>query len=68
MSFIYAGREDFHKVALRARKSPYPMLPVEEAMRIIMDHTSVLPSIELPLHGTAGAYSVHKEHFGANMY
>ncbi|XP_065883628.1 gephyrin-like isoform X2 [Dysidea avara] len=48
------SREDFHKVALRARKSPYPMLPVEEAMRIIMDHTSVLPSIELPLHDALG--------------
>jgi len=52
MAHIITGRDDFQKVALRARKSPYPMVPVEEAMRIIMDHTSVLPSTELPLHGT----------------
>lgn len=41
------NRSDFHKVALRPRHSPYPMLSVDEALQIVMastprlEHTSV---------------------------
>ncbi|KAL5463261.1 hypothetical protein EMCRGX_G032144 [Ephydatia muelleri] len=39
-------KEDFHNVASRPRHSPYPMLPVEEALDIIMEHTPTLPEEE----------------------
>ena len=41
------SRSDFHKVALRPRHSPYPMLSVDEALQIViasapcLGHTSV---------------------------
>ncbi|EDV20302.1 uncharacterized protein TRIADDRAFT_61235 [Trichoplax adhaerens] len=31
------SREDFYKVAERARQSPFPMLPVQEAIKIVLE-------------------------------
>lgn len=36
-------RADFEQVALRPRHSPYPMLPVEKAMEIILRQVTVMP-------------------------
>ncbi|KAJ2643599.1 hypothetical protein GGF44_001092, partial [Coemansia sp. RSA 1694] len=36
-------------VARRARKSPYPMIPVDEALRLVLSHMPELPPVELPL-------------------
>ena len=36
------SRSDFHKVALRPRHSPYPMLSVDEALQIVMASTQRL--------------------------
>ncbi|KAJ2859467.1 hypothetical protein GGH94_006088 [Coemansia aciculifera] len=33
----------------RARKSPYPMIPVDEALRLVLSHIAELPAVELPL-------------------
>ncbi|KAJ2746717.1 hypothetical protein GGI20_001138 [Coemansia sp. BCRC 34301] len=38
-------------VARRARKSPYPMIPVDEALRLVLSHIPELPAVELPLRG-----------------
>ena len=35
-------RSDFHKVAFRPRESPFPMLNVEEALQVVLEHTPVL--------------------------
>ncbi|KAJ2689956.1 hypothetical protein IWW39_001067 [Coemansia spiralis] len=36
-------------VARRARKSPYPMIPVNEALKLVLSHVAELPAVELPL-------------------
>ncbi|KAJ2011413.1 hypothetical protein IWW57_006629, partial [Coemansia sp. S610] len=36
-------------VARRARKSPYPMVPVNEALKLVLSHVAELPAVELPL-------------------
>ncbi|KAJ2052835.1 hypothetical protein H4S04_001075 [Coemansia sp. S16] len=33
----------------RARKSPYPMIPVDKALRLVLSHVAELPAGELPL-------------------
>ena len=42
---MHAAREDFFPVAKRPRHSPYPMLPVNEAIKIIHDETPWPPLI-----------------------
>ncbi|KAJ2835968.1 hypothetical protein FBU31_001489 [Coemansia sp. 'formosensis'] len=36
-------------VVRRARKSPYPMTPVDEALRQVLSHIAPLPPVQLPL-------------------
>ncbi|KAJ2489916.1 hypothetical protein IWW37_003610 [Coemansia sp. RSA 2050] len=36
-------------VVRRARKSPYPMIPANEALRLVLSHVTELPAVELPL-------------------
>lgn len=38
------SRSDFHKVALRPRHSPYPLLSVDEAMQVVMANAPCLGS------------------------
>lgn len=42
-----AKSDFFGIVALRPRQSPYPLLPVDEALRIVLQHTSVLPAVDI---------------------
>ena len=41
------ARANFEQVALRPRHSPFPMLPVEEAMETVLRHTPSMPTIEV---------------------
>lgn len=42
------AKSDFlASVALRPRQSPYPLLPVDQALQIVLQHTSVLPAVEI---------------------
>ena len=41
------ARADFEQVALRPRHSPFPMLPVEEAMETVLRHTPSMAIIEV---------------------
>ncbi|KAJ2816333.1 hypothetical protein GGI24_005750, partial [Coemansia furcata] len=36
-------------VVRRARKSPYPMTPVDEALQLVLSHVAPLPPVQLPL-------------------
>ncbi|KAJ1675045.1 hypothetical protein EV182_002039, partial [Spiromyces aspiralis] len=36
-------------VARRHRKSPYPLIPFDDALRIVLEHTPVLPAQKLPV-------------------
>ncbi len=40
----HAAKADFAAVALRPRHSPYPMLPVEEAVKIVLTSVVVMPT------------------------
>lgn len=42
-----AKSDFFGSVALRPRHSPYPLLPVEQALQIVLQHTSVLPAVDI---------------------
>ncbi len=51
--FNPSAREDFVSVAKRPRQSVYPMLSVEDALKIIHRETpSPPPTMECDLHGT----------------
>ncbi len=51
-NFCFAAREDFFPVAQRPRHSPYPLLPVNEAIKIILEETPWSPAtIEKDLAG-----------------
>lgn len=34
-------------VALRPRHSPYPLLPVDQALQVVLQHTPVLSTVEI---------------------
>ena len=59
---MYSGpslpaKADFEQVALRPRHSPYPMLPVERAMEIILQNVIINPPTEIDqLQGRAMAW------------
>lgn len=42
-----AKSDFFASVALRPRQSPYPLLPVDQTLQTVLQHTSVLPAVEI---------------------
>ena len=44
---LFAAKADFAAgVAERPRHSPYPLLPVDQALHIVLEHTPTLPAVE----------------------
>lgn len=42
-NILYLGQVDATRVAYRPRESPYPMITVDEAVAIVMEHALPLP-------------------------
>ena len=45
---------DLSKVAQRDRHSPYPLVPMDEALSMIMDNSQCLPKMVIPLEDSLG--------------
>ena len=57
---VSPARANFEQVALRPRHSPFPMLPVEEAMETVLRHAPSMSIIELSsLQGVPTDYPTH---------
>lgn len=72
LSFLAAASEAYFKSVAyvmkrldgRMNESPYPLLPVPEALKIVLDHTKSLPTITVPLKEASGlilATDVHAD-------
>lgn len=49
--FLGIGNHDISRVAYRPRKSTYPMISVDEALKIVLEHAQPLGAEEIGLRG-----------------
>ena len=49
--YVFLGQVDASRVAYRPRESPYPMITVDQAIAIVMEHAQPLPEETIKFTG-----------------
>jgi molybdopterin biosynthesis enzyme len=51
----------------RMNESPYPLIPVPEAVKIVLEHTKTLPTVSVPLKEASGLILAAEVHADAPL-